>query len=234
MKLMFFSAIFVTFHLPTLIFGCCWSDCVFFCSVSRSETSGASQSSNVQFVSEYLKEELLCEGSELCFEEVRAARYFRQVKAQQEDQAPDVLFVKEECNIVENNKLLDLKRKMGVTKLNRELEVGNHAAEADACGALSVNSSQHASGRDQLSGQRSSRRSLGLRLATEPAFIATVAPGDQPTWRNATPDPDERVMSSVLLPSQQVAPPQQEVSCSYAEKILLHEDPGVNAAAAAQ
>lgn len=56
------------------------------CRVSRSETSGASQSSDLLFVSEYLKEELLCEGSELCFEEVRAAKYFRQIKVQQEDQ----------------------------------------------------------------------------------------------------------------------------------------------------
>lgn len=56
---------------------------VFVCRVSRSETSGASQSANVQFVSEYLKEELLCEGSELCFEEVRAAKYFHRVKVHQ-------------------------------------------------------------------------------------------------------------------------------------------------------
>lgn len=51
---------------------------LFVCRVSRSETSGTSRSSGVPFVSEYLKEELLCEGSELCFEEVRAAKYFRQ------------------------------------------------------------------------------------------------------------------------------------------------------------
>lgn len=226
----------MVFCLLTFSVNCFWSDCVFVCRVSRSETSGSSQSSNVQFVSEYLKEELLCEGSELCFEEVRAAKYFHQVKVQQEDQASKVLFVKEECNIVENNKLLDLKQKMGGTKLNREMEVSNRrlqTAEADTCAALSLYSTQHASGQDHLSSQRSSRRSLGLRLGTEPAFISeapAVIPGDHQAWRNATPDPDEQVMSSVLLPTQQVAPPPQEVS-SPAENLLLHEDPEINTAA---
>lgn len=55
--------------------------------VSRSETSGAvssSLSSGVQTVPAYSKDELVCEGSELCFEEVRAAKYFRELLEQQE------------------------------------------------------------------------------------------------------------------------------------------------------
>ncbi|CAJ1077735.1 mitotic checkpoint serine/threonine-protein kinase BUB1 isoform X2 [Xyrichtys novacula] len=55
--------------------------------VSRSETSGtipSSQSTGVKIVSEYMVEELVCEGSELCFEEVRAMKYFSKLKEKQE------------------------------------------------------------------------------------------------------------------------------------------------------
>ncbi|XP_055362574.1 mitotic checkpoint serine/threonine-protein kinase BUB1 isoform X3 [Betta splendens] len=55
--------------------------------VSRSETSGmipSSKDSGIQMVSKYDKEELVCEGSELCFEEVRAQRYFHKRQEQQE------------------------------------------------------------------------------------------------------------------------------------------------------
>lgn len=55
--------------------------------VSRSETSGAirsGQSSSVQTVSEYMTDELVCEGSEFCFEEVRAEKYFRKLRETQE------------------------------------------------------------------------------------------------------------------------------------------------------
>lgn len=58
--------------------------------VSRSDTSGAipsSQTSGVQIVSQYMKDELVCEGSELCFEEVRAERYFRRLREKQEEKA---------------------------------------------------------------------------------------------------------------------------------------------------
>lgn len=58
-------------------------------SVSRSETSGAlpsGQSSGIQTVSEYMTDELVCEGSELCFEEVRAERYFQKLCEKQENQ----------------------------------------------------------------------------------------------------------------------------------------------------
>ncbi|XP_030578299.1 mitotic checkpoint serine/threonine-protein kinase BUB1 isoform X2 [Archocentrus centrarchus] len=57
--------------------------------VSRSETSGAipsSQSSSVQTVAEYTKEDLICEGSELCFEEVRAQNYFHKLREQKENE----------------------------------------------------------------------------------------------------------------------------------------------------
>lgn len=49
--------------------------------VSRSETSGmipSNQGPSVQTVAEYNKELLVCEESELCFEEVRAEKYLRE------------------------------------------------------------------------------------------------------------------------------------------------------------
>lgn len=42
------------------------------------------QGSSVQTVSEYNKDKLVCEGSELCFEEVRAEKYFRELREKQE------------------------------------------------------------------------------------------------------------------------------------------------------
>lgn len=198
---------------------------VFVCRVSRSESSGSSQSANVQFVSEYLKEELVCEGSELCFEEVRAAKYFRQVKAQQEDRTSKQLFVKE---VVEKNKLLDLAQKMEAVgqTLSWGAEVdgpGRQTTEMEA--ALNLKASQQA--------QRScSRGSLGLRLATEPAFIReapAVAPGDHGGQGHATSEPVERPgppvlnASSVPLAARQMTPPPQEVS-SCADNRVLQED----------
>ncbi len=55
--------------------------------VSRSEISVRSgQSSNVQTVSAYLVDQLVCEGSELCFEEVRAQKYFRKLREKQDEE----------------------------------------------------------------------------------------------------------------------------------------------------
>lgn len=57
--------------------------------VSRSETSGSvpsSQSSGVQTVSEYIKDELVCDGSELSFEEVRAKKYFWKLKEKKREE----------------------------------------------------------------------------------------------------------------------------------------------------
>lgn len=61
--------------------------CFLLCRISRSEASGtfpSSQGSGVHTVSEYMTDELVCEGSEFCFEEVRAEKYFRKLWEQQE------------------------------------------------------------------------------------------------------------------------------------------------------
>uniref|UniRef100_H3BWR7 BUB1 mitotic checkpoint serine/threonine kinase n=1 Tax=Tetraodon nigroviridis TaxID=99883 RepID=H3BWR7_TETNG len=192
--------------------------------VSRSETSGTSRSSSVQFVSEYLKEELLCEGSELCFEEVRATKYFRQAKVQQEDRTSMVLFVKD---------AVDLAQKLGKanrTRLNREKE-----AEVDPSAAWNINAAQHSSGQEQPCSRGSSRRSLALRLEGQPLFLhrAAAVPDHRQEQRNATPEEQPCAPvptdTSVLLPTQQMAPPPQDVSSS-AEKVLPHEDLEIGAA----
>uniref|UniRef100_H3CAW3 BUB1 mitotic checkpoint serine/threonine kinase n=1 Tax=Tetraodon nigroviridis TaxID=99883 RepID=H3CAW3_TETNG len=165
--------------------------------VSRSETSGTSRSSSVQFVSEYLKEELLCEGSELCFEEVRATKYFRQAKVQQEDRTSMKL------------------GKANRTRLNREKE-----AEVDPSAAWNINAAQHSSGQEQPCSRGSSRRSLALRLEGQPLFLhrAAAVPDHRQEQRNATPEEQPCAPvptdTSVLLPTQQMAPPPQDVSSS--------------------
>lgn len=61
--------------------------------VSRSETSGvipSSQGSSVQAVSEYMTDELVCEGSELCFEEIRAEKYFRRLQEKKEKEHREI------------------------------------------------------------------------------------------------------------------------------------------------
>lgn len=231
----------------------------FFCRVSRSETSGtitSSQTSNVQFVSEYLKDELLCEGSELCFEEVRAAKYFRKLEEQQEDQTVDVLFAEEHLMWAAKENFTNIKDSL--EKISHDLEVeggvNSHmgqTAVVETSAALTINSS----GPPQLSSRRSSRRSLGLRLLTEPSFIhkaLTVVPDQYQEEREVTSsDPDERLChpaltdTSIRLPTsaatepspvlqaaaaEQVAPSLREVSST--EKVLLQEDPEINTAAA--
>nr|XP_024660994.1 mitotic checkpoint serine/threonine-protein kinase BUB1 [Maylandia zebra] len=60
--------------------------------VSRSETSGTiptSQGSGIQTVSEYTVEDLVCDESELCFEEARAQNYFRKLPEQEEKDETD-------------------------------------------------------------------------------------------------------------------------------------------------
>ncbi|KAM9339289.1 mitotic checkpoint serine/threonine-protein kinase BUB1 [Symphorus nematophorus] len=67
--------------------------------LSRSETSGtisSSQSSGAQTVSAYMKDELICEGSELCFEEVRAEKYFRKLREKPEKEPKETILFEAE------------------------------------------------------------------------------------------------------------------------------------------
>ncbi|XP_056872442.1 mitotic checkpoint serine/threonine-protein kinase BUB1 isoform X1 [Takifugu flavidus] len=232
--------------------------------VSRSETSGtinSSQSSNVQFVSEYLKDELLCEGSELCFEEVRAAKYFRKLEEQQDDQTVDVLFAEEQFMRVEEENFMSMRDALGTIKqaLGGVKSHMGQTAVVETSAAMNINPTQHSTGPPQLSSRRSSRRSLGLRLLTEPTFIheaLAVVPDQYQEERKVTSsDPDERLCHPALTdrsvrsptsaptsastePSpvlqaaaaEQMAPSLRGVSST--EKVLLQEDPEINTAVA--
>ncbi|XP_017295472.1 mitotic checkpoint serine/threonine-protein kinase BUB1 isoform X2 [Kryptolebias marmoratus] len=137
--------------------------------VSRSETSGtlpAGHRSSVQTVSEYLLDDLGCDGSEFCFEEVRAKNYFRQLREKQEK---------------EQRKMMEMQLRQQEDRVQRMkclLEEVNQELETRA-GFTSQTSPQQpfAAGTNlqppqpRPSGRLSSRRSLSLRLQAEPAFI---------------------------------------------------------------
>lgn len=175
--------------------------------VSRSETSGAvpsSQSSTLRVVSEYLEEELRCEGSELCFEEVRAARYFRRCEEQQEVQTFTV-----------REKKMYLSQ--AVTSLNQL--INSHMVQAAVGGSSGApDSTQHSEGRPLLYGHRRGQSSLGLRLHEEPPFIHKEGRGI------ATSDPEEGPCPTPLTEGR--APP--PAAPTDPEDI---EDPEVEAAA---
>nr|XP_046228859.1 mitotic checkpoint serine/threonine-protein kinase BUB1 isoform X2 [Scatophagus argus] len=143
--------------------------------VSRSETSGtipSSQASSVQTVSEYIADELVCEGSEFSFEEVRAEKYFRQLQEKQEKECREKVVREQEEEILSIKCMLE--------KLNRELEACGGLTSQPSSHRLSVEETatsvnpqptQQSFGLPRPSHRLSSRRSLGLRLHTEPTFM---------------------------------------------------------------
>ncbi|XP_040921025.1 mitotic checkpoint serine/threonine-protein kinase BUB1 isoform X2 [Toxotes jaculatrix] len=146
--------------------------------VSRSETSGAissSQGSSAQTVPEYMKDELVCEGSELCFEEVRAETYFRKLRERQEKEHRENM---EKLLRTQEEGILMIKSML--EKVNHNLEACGGSAEqpspqmlslVETATSLNVNPTQQPFGHPRPSNRLSSRRSLGLRLHTEPTFM---------------------------------------------------------------
>ncbi|XP_028252612.1 mitotic checkpoint serine/threonine-protein kinase BUB1 isoform X2 [Parambassis ranga] len=150
--------------------------------VSRSETSGAISSSHnsaIQTVSAYLTEQLVCEGSELCFEEVRAKKYFCKLREKQEKEERELMEKKLKAEEEEIKSIKSL-----LEKINEELKVcGTFTGQAPAPRLSAAETarcqdpapSQQAAGHPRPSTHPSSRRSLGLRLHTEPSFIQGAA-----------------------------------------------------------
>ncbi|XP_037607527.1 mitotic checkpoint serine/threonine-protein kinase BUB1 isoform X1 [Sebastes umbrosus] len=155
--------------------------------VSRSETSGmipSSQSSGVQMVSEYMTDELECEGSEFCFEEIRAEKYFRKLREKQAMESREIM-EKRPSEADEGNLSMDC----SLEKVNEDLEVcggltsqpsSQRLSAVETATSLFPNPTQHSFGRPRPSNRLSSRRSLGLRLHTEPAFIQETAAVPEP------------------------------------------------------
>ncbi|KAI3364637.1 hypothetical protein L3Q82_011420 [Scortum barcoo] len=144
--------------------------------VSRSETSGSIPSSQgVQTVSEYMTDELVCEGSEWCFEEIRAEKYFRSLQEKKEKEHREMtekMLREQEEGILSIKSLLE--------KVNQEMELcgalsnqtlSQRPSVVETATSLNPHPTQQAFGPPRLSNRLSSRRSLGLRLHTEPTFI---------------------------------------------------------------
>ncbi|XP_039981016.1 mitotic checkpoint serine/threonine-protein kinase BUB1 isoform X2 [Xiphias gladius] len=164
--------------------------------VSRSETSGAipsNQGSGVPTVAEYMKDELICEGSELCFEEVRAEKYFRELRERQEKENR------------ENMEKLLREQEEGILRIKSMLEKVNHNLEV--CGGVTIQPSsqrlsvveaaagldpaQQSFGRPLPSNRLSSRRSLGVTLHAEPTAIP-----EPPQQQNHSRPVDTQSLSS--------------------------------------
>ncbi|XP_034755751.1 mitotic checkpoint serine/threonine-protein kinase BUB1-like isoform X2 [Etheostoma cragini] len=150
--------------------------------VSRSETSGtipSSQGSSVRMVPAYTQEVLVCEGSELCFEEVRAENYLRKIREKKEKERIEMgekMRREEEENI--------LKMTCELEEVNQNLEVfgalssqpsSQRLSAAETATSLNPNPTQQPVGRPRPSNRLSNRRSLGLRLHSEPPFIHDCA-----------------------------------------------------------
>ncbi|XP_067338875.1 mitotic checkpoint serine/threonine-protein kinase BUB1 isoform X2 [Channa argus] len=172
--------------------------------VSRSETSGmisSNQGSCVQTVSEYMKDELVCEESELCFEEVRAEKYFRELREKQEKELREKkgkTLREQEEGILSIKSLLE--------KVTQDLEAcGTLTSQSSSqrlpvvepAAGLNPNPTQQTFGHPRPSNRLSSRRSLGLRLCMEPTFIQeSAAVSDPPQHQKSTRPTDAHPLSS--------------------------------------
>ncbi|KAM7368280.1 hypothetical protein PAMP_014515 [Pampus punctatissimus] len=161
----------------------------------------SSQGSSMKTVSEYMTDELVCEGSELCFEEVRAAKYLHKLREKQEREKTEIA---ERMLREQQESILSIKCML--EKLNQDLEAGGCLTSQPLSQRLSVvetatgltpNPTQKAFGLPRPSNCLSSRRSLGLRLLSEPTFIqeASAVP-ELVQQRSDTRTPDTNALSS--------------------------------------
>ncbi|XP_053193454.1 mitotic checkpoint serine/threonine-protein kinase BUB1 [Scomber japonicus] len=170
--------------------------------VSRSETSRAlpsGQGSSVPTVSAYMTDELVCEGSELCFEEVRAQKYFFQLREKQEREKMEIaerkLREKEEGILSIKSKLMEIEQSLEACEDFRRQPSSQRLSVVETAIGPNPNLTQNPFGRPRPSNSLSSRRSLGLRLHTEPTFIQepSAFPFPEPVQqlsRTMTTDPN--------------------------------------------
>ncbi|KAM9355657.1 mitotic checkpoint serine/threonine-protein kinase BUB1 isoform 2-T2 [Pholidichthys leucotaenia] len=171
--------------------------------VSRSETSGkipSSQNANVQTVSAYAKDALVCEGSELCFEEVRAEKYLRKrherEQREQDTTMFDVKHFMEDMFQHQNNF-----RRTDQTASSQRLPIIETAT------TVNPDPTQQPFGGPRPSSRLSSRWSHGLRLLTEPLFIQEVATSAAVLEPEPEPHQQERntVTANVTMASSEVS-----------------------------
>ncbi|XP_034999625.2 mitotic checkpoint serine/threonine-protein kinase BUB1 isoform X2 [Hippoglossus stenolepis] len=176
--------------------------------LSRSENSGVTRScqgSGVQTVSEYMTDELACEGSELSFEEVRAEKYFRKIRETKEKQRRENMekMLREEEEGIRNIKSM-------LEQVVQNLETCGGLSGQPPSQKLSVveaaaypnpHPTQNPFGRPRPSNHLSSRRSLGLSLHAESTFTqeaaaAAAAMPAPPLWLNHAQPADTNTLSS--------------------------------------
>ncbi|XP_029986037.1 mitotic checkpoint serine/threonine-protein kinase BUB1-like [Sphaeramia orbicularis] len=137
--------------------------------VSRSETSGTIPSSfGVPTVAAYNKDELECEGSELCFEEVRAQRYFHKLQEKQEEERrrkTEEKLRKEEEDVLKVKSMLEeVNRKLearGAFPIHDTAQTSDRPSVTETAPGGNLNLTHQALGCPQSWTRPSSRRSLG-------------------------------------------------------------------------
>ncbi|CAK6969581.1 mitotic checkpoint serine/threonine-protein kinase BUB1 [Scomber scombrus] len=173
--------------------------------VSRSEISGAnpsSQGSSVPTVSEYMTDELVCEGSELCFEEVRANKYFK-LREEQERERKEFAerLLKEHEEGIQSYKtwLMEINQNMEACRDLSRQPSSQRLSVAETATGPNPNPTQQPFGLPRPSTSLSSRRSLGLRLHTEPTFIQEASAAPEPVQQlSHTTTPDTNALSSAV------------------------------------
>ncbi|XP_039637397.1 mitotic checkpoint serine/threonine-protein kinase BUB1 isoform X3 [Perca fluviatilis] len=198
--------------------------------VSRSETSGtipSGQGASVRTASAYTQEALVCEGSELSFEEVRAENYLRKIREKKEKELREMgassslppVFRAEVPALTHPQELQPPRSTSSYAEMMREeeerilkntcrLEDVNQVLEpqlsvAEKATSLNPDPTQQPFGRARPSNRLSNRRSLGLRLHHEPPFIHEAAAADPPPQQHSTAAADGSVG---LPPPASVAP----------------------------
>ncbi|KAK9531950.1 hypothetical protein VZT92_011338 [Zoarces viviparus] len=150
--------------------------------VSRSETSGTiPSSSGVRTVSAYTTEALVCEGSELCFEEVRAAKYFQKL---QEKQALERRETREKMLMAAEEDFLAMNGTLEEVTLDPEA-CGGLASETslqrlslvETDTSVNPDPTQQPFGRPAPSNRPTNSCSLGLRFHNESSFVQEASAG---------------------------------------------------------
>lgn len=127
-------------------------------------------------VSAYTKEALLCEGSELCFEEVRAAKYFQKQAMARREIMEEIFMAAEEDILSIGSPLeavLDPEACGGLTSEPALQRLS--LVETDT--SVSPDPTQQPFGRPAPSNRPTNRCSLGWRLHGESSFVQEVSAG---------------------------------------------------------
>ncbi|XP_060948052.1 mitotic checkpoint serine/threonine-protein kinase BUB1 [Limanda limanda] len=180
--------------------------------LSRSENSGVTRScpgAGALTVSEYLTDELTCDGSELSFEEVRAEKYFRSIRETKEKERRENV---EKMLREEEEGIRNIKSMLEQVVQNLETCGGlsgqppsqkSPVVEAAAC--LNPHPTQNPFGRPSPSNHLSSRRSLGLSSHAESAFTQEAAAPAEPLSSEVSHHPSVLAERSVHLPPASVS-----------------------------